>query len=213
MKAARDGVAGAAETAKGSGRVFHEIIDHADTIADMVRSIATASEEQSATSDEISSNVMDINSLSQDISRSIREANVSIQEVAGMAGELSRLVEHFKHNRRRLPRISLKAYGMKHYCKASLDGRIFSVELIDISPGGARVSAASADKVIAQQVEEGEVMNLEPNLPEHPDIPESMACVVRWKGEQEFGVEFEEELALGVSELQDILTPGRTRQE
>jgi methyl-accepting chemotaxis protein len=76
--------------------VLTRIVSQSDSIADMVRSIATAADQQSSTSDEINANVSSINELSQDISQRISTANASIQDVAGMAKQLSTLVEKFR---------------------------------------------------------------------------------------------------------------------
>ena len=82
--------------AENAGRVLGQIVSESDSIADMVRSIATAAEQQSSTSEEINLNVNGINELSQGISQRIAQANDAIQEVAAMAGKLSGLVEKFK---------------------------------------------------------------------------------------------------------------------
>ncbi|WP_028587658.1 methyl-accepting chemotaxis protein [Desulfocurvus vexinensis] len=82
--------------AENAGRVLGQIVSESDAIADMVRSIATAAEQQSSTSEEINLNVNGINELSQGISQRIAQANDAIQEVADMAGKLSGLVEKFK---------------------------------------------------------------------------------------------------------------------
>jgi methyl-accepting chemotaxis protein len=82
--------------AETAGKVLGEIVSQSNSIADMVRNIATAAEQQSSTSEEINTNVTGINSLSQRISKSISEASASIHEVAGMAQNLSQLVEKFK---------------------------------------------------------------------------------------------------------------------
>ncbi|MBU1003824.1 MAG: PAS domain-containing protein [Proteobacteria bacterium] len=84
------------QMAEAAGKVLQQIVDQSDSIADMVRSIATASEQQSSTSEEININVTGINELSQSISTRINEANTSIQEVAAMSEKLSTLVEKFK---------------------------------------------------------------------------------------------------------------------
>ena len=62
----------------------------------MVRAIATAAEQQTATSDEINNSVTEINGLSQALSDGIQNANSNIREVAEMAQKLSQLVERFK---------------------------------------------------------------------------------------------------------------------
>ncbi|MGE4298259.1 MAG: methyl-accepting chemotaxis protein [Desulfovibrionaceae bacterium] len=85
-----------ATKAEHAGKVLEGIVDSSVTMADMVRNIATASEQQSSTSEEINLNVTQINTLSQNVSQRIQEANAAIEEVAGMAQKLSELVEQFK---------------------------------------------------------------------------------------------------------------------
>ena len=96
MSTTRTRVEKATGLVEDSGKVLGEIITQSEAIADMVRSIATASEQQSSTSDEINTNVTDINNNSQEISRRIQEANGRIQDVARMAEHLNTLVERFK---------------------------------------------------------------------------------------------------------------------
>ncbi|BBD09651.1 methyl-accepting chemotaxis protein [Desulfovibrio ferrophilus] len=96
MTNTRERVGHTEQMAEAAGQVLKEIVEQSDSIADMVRSIATASEQQSATSEEININVTGINELSQSISTRINEANTSIQEVAAMSEKLSTLVEKFK---------------------------------------------------------------------------------------------------------------------
>jgi methyl-accepting chemotaxis protein len=84
------------ELAGGAGGVLTQIVSASDRIADMVRSIATAAEQQSSTSEEINVNVSGINELSAQMSKDIQNANQRIREVAGMSRDLARLVEKFR---------------------------------------------------------------------------------------------------------------------
>ena len=85
-----------AEMAERAGGVLSDIVQQANLIADMVRNIATASEQQSATSDEVNLSVSEINHLSQEVSQGIQQANAAIREVSTMAGDLAGLVEQFR---------------------------------------------------------------------------------------------------------------------
>ncbi|EPR44726.1 methyl-accepting chemotaxis sensory transducer with Pas/Pac sensor [Desulfovibrio sp. X2] len=96
MGSTRQRVERATGMVEDAGSVLSEIIAQSVSIADMVRNIATASEQQSSTSEEINTNVTKINNTSQDISIRIQEANGRIQDVARMAEDLSGLVERFK---------------------------------------------------------------------------------------------------------------------
>ena len=85
-----------ADKAGATGEALGRIVRRAVSIADMVRNIATASEQQSATSDEINRNVTRINDLSRDIADRIHTAEASIREVSSMARRLGQLVERFR---------------------------------------------------------------------------------------------------------------------
>ncbi|WP_320170988.1 methyl-accepting chemotaxis protein [Maridesulfovibrio sp.] len=96
MSGVRGRVEKTVQMAEGAGTVLSEIVTESDKIADMVRAIATAAEQQSATSDEVNNSVTEINGLSQSLSSGIQNANGGIQDVAEMARKLSNLVERFK---------------------------------------------------------------------------------------------------------------------
>ncbi len=85
-----------ADMAERSGGVLSQIVEQSDRIADMVRNIAAASEQQSATSEEVNGSVSHINELSQAISRQITDANARIGEVRSLAHHLAELVEQFR---------------------------------------------------------------------------------------------------------------------
>ena len=96
MGGARERVIKAATMAEEAGTVLGLIVTQSDTMADMVRSIATAAEQQSATSEEINTNVTEISEVSRHISDGISEANTAIAEVASMSQRLTKLVAGFK---------------------------------------------------------------------------------------------------------------------
>jgi methyl-accepting chemotaxis protein len=96
MNETRARVVGTADMAEQSGGVLLQIVQQSDSMADMVRNIATAAEQQSATSDEINQSVSLINDLSQDIAKRISRANDKIQQLRDMAHNLTRLVSQFK---------------------------------------------------------------------------------------------------------------------
>ncbi|MGE4556202.1 MAG: methyl-accepting chemotaxis protein [Desulfovibrionaceae bacterium] len=96
MGDARERVAHTVEKAQNAGAVLSKIMEQSDVIADRVRNIATAAEEQSATSDEININVNQINELTLVLTSGIQEANNIITDVASMSQRLSELVQRFK---------------------------------------------------------------------------------------------------------------------
>jgi methyl-accepting chemotaxis protein len=97
MDTAKERVLNTSGMAKEAGGVLDQIVEHSDSIADMVRGIATAAEQQSATSDEINNSVTHINNLSQEVLSGIHESNRGIQEVSEMAQHLSELVSKFRN--------------------------------------------------------------------------------------------------------------------
>jgi methyl-accepting chemotaxis protein len=97
MDTVKERVVNTSGMAKEAGGVLDQIVEHSNSIADMVRGIATAAEQQSATSDEINNSVTHINDLSQEVLSGIRESNRGIQEVSEMAQHLSKLVAKFRN--------------------------------------------------------------------------------------------------------------------
>ena len=96
MRNTRERVEETERMAQASGEILGQIVSHSDEITDRVRNIATAAEQQSATSEEINTSVMEINTLIQEGSRGIQEANSAIHEVAELSQQLMKLVEQFK---------------------------------------------------------------------------------------------------------------------
>jgi len=85
-----------ADKALLAGEALRAIVGQSESIADMVRSIATAAEQQSVSSDEINENISQINQLSVANAEEIREAGAAIQEIAEMSERLNELVKQFQ---------------------------------------------------------------------------------------------------------------------
>lgn len=79
-----------------SGRSLQEILEIINDVTEQISQIATAAEEQTATTREISSNVMNLNDLAQQNDHALHETAVAANDVARQAEELKRLVGHFK---------------------------------------------------------------------------------------------------------------------
>ncbi len=75
-----------------SGNVLKEIVASISETSDQVRSIATASEEQSAASEQISRSAGQINSIASETSRSMNESAEAVGKVAELALELNRII-------------------------------------------------------------------------------------------------------------------------
>jgi methyl-accepting chemotaxis protein len=79
-----------------SGEALSAIVGLVDLSTDQVRSIATASEEQSAASEEINRAIEDISRISSETSDAMRQSSQAVTELAGQAQVLSRLIDELK---------------------------------------------------------------------------------------------------------------------
>ncbi|MGE4536073.1 MAG: methyl-accepting chemotaxis protein [Desulfovibrio sp.] len=86
----------ATDLAGRSGSMLEEIVSIVDASADQVRSIATASEQQSAASEQINRAVDDINKISEETADAMAKAAASVEELTSQADNLTRLVETLK---------------------------------------------------------------------------------------------------------------------
>jgi len=86
------GTVGAAK----SGTALEEILEQISSVTMQVNQIATAAEEQTATTDEISNNIRSINDTVQGTARSAQESAASAQQLSVLAEEQQRLVGQFK---------------------------------------------------------------------------------------------------------------------
>jgi len=78
--------------ASASGEALRSIVDLVDRSTDQVRSIAAASEQQSAASEEINHSVEDISRISSETSDAMRQSAQAVAELAAQAQALSRLI-------------------------------------------------------------------------------------------------------------------------
>ena len=86
----------ATQLAVDSGNALKEIVSAAETTADEVRAIATASEEQSAASDEINQSITECNERSGQIAAAMADAARSVADLAAQARNLMELVSDLK---------------------------------------------------------------------------------------------------------------------
>jgi methyl-accepting chemotaxis protein len=79
-----------------SGRALQEILQQINDVAMQVNQIATAAEEQTATTSEISNNMHQITEVVQQTSQGAQESASAAVQLNGNAEELQRLVQRFK---------------------------------------------------------------------------------------------------------------------
>ncbi len=84
------------EMVSQAGEALLGIVQLADTTADQVRAIATASEEQSATSEEITQSVDSINNIAKENANNMQEARKAVEEVVNQSHVLSQLIEQLQ---------------------------------------------------------------------------------------------------------------------
>ncbi|SBW05253.1 exported hypothetical protein [uncultured delta proteobacterium] len=89
-------VAKSSELATTSGQALDQILAFAEHSAAVVSSIATAAEEQSATSEEINRSVEEIHRIAGDTASGMEEANVAVRSLAELATELNSLLDKLK---------------------------------------------------------------------------------------------------------------------
>ncbi|WP_291326534.1 methyl-accepting chemotaxis protein [Desulfovibrio sp. UCD-KL4C] len=80
------------ELAGEAGGALHEIVEIVDATRDQIRSIATASEEQSSSSEEITRAVEDISHISIKTADGMAEADQAVEQLAKLANELKALI-------------------------------------------------------------------------------------------------------------------------
>ncbi|WP_320174057.1 methyl-accepting chemotaxis protein [Maridesulfovibrio sp.] len=75
-----------------SGEVLKDIVDKVSETNDQVRSIATASEEQSAASEQISRSTGQINSIAGETAQAMNESAEAVSRMSGLARELDAII-------------------------------------------------------------------------------------------------------------------------
>ena len=79
--------------ADSSGEALSEIVDLASSNSSVVASIATAAEQQSATSEEINSAIDEINRIVAETTEGMVQSSAAVQELSHMAQELRQVME------------------------------------------------------------------------------------------------------------------------
>ncbi len=82
--------------ASRSGEALQEILSRINDVTMQINQIATAAEEQTATTGEIAGNVSRINDVAQDSSHSAHQSATSASQLAALAEELQRQVRQFR---------------------------------------------------------------------------------------------------------------------
>ncbi|MFW6314839.1 MAG: methyl-accepting chemotaxis protein [Desulfohalobiaceae bacterium] len=86
----------ATDMANKSGQALQEIISLTEKSADQIRSIATASEEQSSASEEVNKNMEDINRIAKDNADAMNQSAQAVSDLAQQASELQKVIQELK---------------------------------------------------------------------------------------------------------------------
>jgi len=86
--------------ANKSGESLRSIVGLVDSASDQVRSIATASEEQSSASEEISRSIEEVNTISSETSQAMTQAAQAVAELANQSQVLKGLIEDMQREGR-----------------------------------------------------------------------------------------------------------------
>ena len=84
--------------ANQSGEALKAIVSMIEHSADQVRAIATASEEQSATSEEINRSLAHVNTIAAETARAMAEASQAVSDLASQSHVLTGLIEEMKQS-------------------------------------------------------------------------------------------------------------------
>lgn len=86
------------EFADLAGGALSAIVQIVESTSDQVRTIATASEEQSAASEQISRNTEDVNRIATETAGAMRESSLAVNELAGLSEQLQNIIGSLKED-------------------------------------------------------------------------------------------------------------------
>jgi len=88
-------VARGTKDAAESGHALEEILNQIGSVSTQVNQIATAAEEQTATTNQISQNILEINEAVHDAARGANETAIAAEQLANLSGDLRGIVSRF----------------------------------------------------------------------------------------------------------------------
>lgn len=100
-------------------------------------------------------------------------------------------------------RTHLRAYAYGKICTVTTRGLKHRVDLIDISPGGSRLRFTASN---VPALDQNEVITLSCDDPSLSGLLNAISAEVRWKSPNEIGVRFLDELPMGTSDIQRLIT-------
>ncbi len=89
-------VANGTEKAADSGKALEQILEQINAVTFQINQVATAAEEQTATTSEISNNMQQITEVVSQTSRGAQESATAANRLSGLAEELLKIVDQFR---------------------------------------------------------------------------------------------------------------------
>ncbi len=89
-------VAKGSEKAADSGRALEQILQQINDVNSQIHQVATAAEEQTATTSEISNNMQQITEVVAKTSRGAKDSAAAANQLSGLADDLKRIISQFK---------------------------------------------------------------------------------------------------------------------
>ena len=96
MEKTTEMVSTSTDLSREAGQFLTKIQEFVDDTADQVRAIATAAEQQSATSEEINRTSEEINAIASDIAEAMTQSAQAMDDMAQLSGELRSLIDELK---------------------------------------------------------------------------------------------------------------------
>ncbi len=96
MQEAGSAIDACTDLASSAGMSLHSIVENISITNDQVRNIATASEEQSATSEQINRSVEDVSRIAEETADGMHQATMALDELTGLAGQLKLLIDNLR---------------------------------------------------------------------------------------------------------------------
>jgi methyl-accepting chemotaxis protein len=96
MKKEREAIEGIIQHVDGTLRSMGDIVNHVEQVFGMVQTIATATEEQSATAEDVNRTMVSINDVTRQLTVSVEEIKGTSENFARLASDLQQMVGWFK---------------------------------------------------------------------------------------------------------------------
>ena len=96
MKKERQAIEGIIQHIDGTLKSMGDIVEHVEQVFGMVQTIATATEEQSATAEDVNRTMVGINDVTRQLTVSVVEIKGTSESFAKLAGDLQQMVSWFK---------------------------------------------------------------------------------------------------------------------